>query len=247
MSGTTPNQPAADGTAVQARGIRKQFAANEALRGFDLEIERGEVVALLGPNGVGKTTAIHILLGLRRADAGSALVLGREPGALEARRRIGATLQEMACPHLLRVSEIVAFAQAHYPEPSPSDGLLEEFRLAGLARRQVGGLSGGERRRLALALAFAGSPELVFLDEPTTGLDVESRRHAWQAITDFALSGGTILLTTHYIEEAEALASRIAVMRDGSVVKVGRAEAIIGDLGAASLEEAFLLLTREHA
>ena len=234
-------------TVVRAHGIRKRFGSNEAVRAFDLEIGRGEVVALLGPNGAGKTTAVQILLGLRRPDAGTAVVLGHEPGAIEARRRIGVTLQEMACPHLLRVGEILSFAQAHFPSSTPYEPLLEEFGLASLARRQIGGLSGGERRRLALALAFAGAPELVFLDEPTTGLDVESRRRAWRAIRGFAATGGTVLLTTHYLEEAEALASRIAVMRDGRVVKIGRAEAIVGEVGAASLEEAFLLLTRERA
>jgi ABC-2 type transport system ATP-binding protein len=230
--------------AIGARGVEKRYRSVEALRGFDLEVRRGELVALLGPNGAGKTTAVQTMLGLRRPDSGIIRVLGEEPGALRARRRIGVTLQDMDAPELLRVGEVLSFVAAHFPRRRPLDELLAEFGLAGVQRRQVGGLSGGQRRRLALALAFAGDPELVFLDEPTTGLDVESRRAVWAAIRRFSASSGTILLTTHYLEEAEALASRVAVMREGRVIRDGPAADIKRELGAASLEDAFLLLTR---
>ena len=229
--------------AVEARGVVKRYRSTEALRGFDLDVRPGEVVALLGPNGSGKTTAVQILLGLRRADAGEVRVLGDPPGSLRARQRIGVTLQETGAPELLRVRELVSFVGAHYARPRTTESLLDQFGLAEAAGRQVGGLSGGQRQRLALALAFAGNPELLFLDEPTTGLDVESRLQVWAALRDFASHGGTILLTTHNLHEAEALASRIAVVRVGRVVAVGPAAEIKTELGAASLEDAFLRLT----
>jgi len=237
------NNSFAPDLAIGARDVVKRYRSVEALRGFDLEVRRGEVVALLGPNGAGKTTAVQTMLGLRHPDGGTIRVLGKEPGSLSALRRIGVTLQEMDAPELLRVGEVLSFVGAHFPHHRPLGELLAEFGLAEVERRQVGGLSGGQRRRLALALAFAGDPELVFLDEPTTGLDVESRRAVWGAIRRFSASSGTILLTTHYLEEAEALASRVAVMREGRVVRVGSAAEIKRGLGAASLEDAFLLLT----
>jgi ABC-2 type transport system ATP-binding protein len=231
---------------VVARGVVKRYRTTEALRGFDLDVRAGEVVALLGPNGAGKTTAVQVMLGLRRPDAGEVTVLGAPPGSLGVRRRVGVTLQEMGAPELLRVGEVLSFVRAHYPAPRPFDELLERFGLSGLVRRQVGGLSGGERRRLALALAFAGDPELVFLDEPTTGLDVESRLQVWAALRAFASAKGTILLTTHYLEEAEALATRVAVMRAGRVIRVGPAPEIKRELGTDKLEDAFLLLTGDE-
>jgi ABC-2 type transport system ATP-binding protein len=233
--------------AVEARHIVKRYGAVEALRGFDLRIERGETVALLGPNGAGKTTAVQILLGLRRPDSGHVRVLGLDPGDMHCRARVGVTMQEMSCPTALRVGEVLSFAAAHYPSSQPKAGLLSLFGLSDLERRQVGGLSGGERRRLALALGFVGAPELVFLDEPTTGLDVESRREAWGAIRAFTGAGGTVLLTTHYIEEAEALAHRIAVMRDGRVVRFAGATEITRELGTENLEDALVQLTRKDA
>jgi ABC-2 type transport system ATP-binding protein len=229
-------------SAIAAHGVVKRYRTIEALKGFDLDIRRGEVVALLGPNGAGKTTAVEIMLGLRRPDAGTVRVLGEEPGAVRARRRIGVTLQEMDTPDLLRVGEVVSFVAAHFPHGRPVEELLARFGLSEVERRQVGGLSGGQRRRLALALAFAGDPELVFLDEPTTGLDVESRLAVWAAIRAFSAAGGTILLTTHYLDEAEALASRIAVMREGRVLRTGPPSELKQELGATSLEDAFLLL-----
>ena len=214
--------------AAALRGVHKRFGATEALRGIDLDVPFGEIVALLGPNGAGKTTAIGVLLGLRRPDRGEATVLGNRPGGMAARREIGVTPQRSQFPGNLRVREIVDLVRVHFSAPAPCEELLSRFGLDRLSRRQTGGLSGGEARRLAVALAFAGNPRLVFLDEPTTGLDVESRRDVWRATRDYVDGGGTVLLTTHYLEEAEALAHRVAVMNAGQVVAAGRPDEIKG-------------------
>jgi ABC-2 type transport system ATP-binding protein len=197
---------------IVAAGLTKSFGGMRALDGFDLVVERGERVVMLGPNGAGKSTAISILLGLRSPDTGTVLVLGGKPGELAVRRRVGCAPQQTAFPETLRVREIVDFVRAHYPRPLPSGELLVRFRLAHLAARQVGGLSGGERRRLGCALAFAGNPEVVVLDEPSAGLDVEARLALWETLRAHA---GTILMTTHSFEEADALATRIVVVNRG--------------------------------
>ena len=178
-------------------------------------------LALLGPNGAGKTTALSLLLGLRIPDRGEALLLGGSPLDEDVRRRIGATPQASAFPSGLTVREIVAFVAAHYPNPMPERRLYDSFGLGGLAARQVGGLSGGQQRRLGAALALLGNPEVVFLDEPSTGLDVEARHQLWDTMRSFHADGGTVLLTTHYLEEAEALAERIAVIHRGRLVAEG--------------------------
>ena len=207
--------------AAELRGAAKAFAGRPALAGLDLVLPRGAFLALLGPNGAGKTTVLGLLLGLRTPDRGEALLLGGSPRDGRIRRRIGATPQVSAFPSGLKVREVVAFVAAHYPEPMPEATLCERFGLGGLAGRQVGGLSGGEQRRLGAALAFLGNPEVVFLDEPSTGLDVESRRRLWDTMRAFHAEGGTVLLTTHYLEEAEALAERIAVIHRGRLVAEG--------------------------
>lgn len=209
------------GPAAELRGAAKAFAGRPALAGVDLILPRGSFLALLGPNGAGKTTALGLLLGLRTPDRGEALLLGGSPRDGRIRRRIGAAPQVSAFPSGLKVREVVAFVAAHYPEPMPEARLYERFGLGGLAGRQVGGLSGGEQRRLGTALAFLGNPEVVFLDEPSTGLDVEARRRLWDTIRSFHAEGGTVLLTTHYLEEAEALAERIAVIHRGRLVAEG--------------------------
>jgi ABC-2 type transport system ATP-binding protein len=206
--------------------VHKSFRANEALRGFSLAVWPGEVVALLGPNGAGKTTALSVLLGLRRPDRGDALLFGRDPRVPRARRALGVTPQDTGFPGTLKVREVVELVRAHYAEALFTDALLERFGLAGLGGRQTGGLSGGQKRRLAVALAFAGRPKAVFLDEPTTGLDVESRRSVWEAIGAYAADGGTVLLTTHYLDEAEALASRVVVIAGGRELASGTVEEI---------------------
>lgn len=207
-------------------GVHKHFGAVHALRGVDLQIRRGETLTLLGPNGAGKTTAISILLGRRRPDQGEVTLLGHDPRTLQVKGRIGATPQETGFPTTLTVAEIVELVRAHFGRPRPTDELLAQVGLADLRRRQTGGLSGGEKRRLAVALAFAGNPQVVFLDEPTTGLDVGSRHSLWQAIRDYRENGGTVLLTTHYLEEAEALATRVSILARGQIVAEGSVDEI---------------------
>jgi ABC-2 type transport system ATP-binding protein len=232
--------------AAALRGVTKRFGTLVALDDVDLELRRGEVLALLGPNGAGKTTALSIVLGLRRPDDGRAELLGLSPRSCEARAAIGVTPQETSFPPTLRVHEIVDLVRAHFATPVPAAELLSRFGLADSRRRQAGGLSGGERRRLSVALAFAGRPLAVFLDEPTTGLDVEARRSLWQELEAYASAGGTILLTTHYLEEADALATRVAVLVRGRIAAEGSPQQLASAHGG-SLEEAFLMLTRGGA
>jgi ABC-2 type transport system ATP-binding protein len=207
--------------AAELRGVVKRFGKTEALRGVDLVIPEGETVALLGPNGAGKTTTVGILLGLRRPDAGRAVLFGQDPRDSAARLNVGVTPQEIGFPPTLRVREIIDLVRAHYENPLPTGAVLDRFGLSDVAGRQAGGLSGGQRRRLGLALAFTGRPQAVFLDEPTTGLDVEARRQAWQTIREYSAEGRTVLLTTHYLEEAESLATWVAVMREGRILTEG--------------------------
>ncbi|WP_456413506.1 ATP-binding cassette domain-containing protein [Oceanithermus profundus] len=204
----------------------KRLGRVQALRGVSLDVREGELLALLGPNGAGKTTLVSLLVGLRAPDRGAVRLDGRDPRLPSARRILGVTPQATGFPPTLRVREVVELVRAHYPEPLPADELLERFGLGGLAARNVQALSGGQARRLAVALAFAGRPRLAVLDEPTTGLDVESRRALWREIERFKQGGGTVLLTTHYLEEAEALADRVVVLNRGRVVSEGSPEAI---------------------
>ncbi len=227
---------------VRLERVSKRFGSVTALEGFSLLVEEGEIVALLGPNGAGKTTAVGLLLGVRRPNAGTVELLGRDPRAWRTRTAVGATPQEMSFPPTLRVREILDFAAAHYPAPAPRDELLAQFGLSGLGGRRVGGLSGGERRRLAVALAFVGAPRLLVLDEPAASLDVESRRNVWEAIRGHRARGGAVLLTTHHLEEAEALADRIVLLSRGTVVAAGTAAEIKSAAGP-TLEDAFLHLT----
>jgi ABC-2 type transport system ATP-binding protein len=200
------------------RGVSKRYRSTEALRNVDLELHAGEVVALLGANGAGKTSAINVLLGLRRPDSGVARLFGHDPRVPATRRSIGVTPQELGFPSTLTVGEIIDFVRAHFPDPEPTEELIRRFGLEDVRHRQAGGLSGGQRRRLSVALAFAPNPAVVFLDEPTTGLDVASRLAVWEAIRAFGGAGGTVLLTTHNLDEAEALAKRVIVMSAGRVV-----------------------------
>jgi len=210
-------------TAVAAKldRVSKAFGATQALVDVSYAARRGSVLAILGPNGAGKTTSLSLLLGLRRPDSGSAALFGADPRRPETRRKLGATPQEMAFPLTLRVREIVELVRAHYARPRSVESVLAQFGLGDLRARQTGALSGGERRRLAVALAFVGAPELVVLDEPTTGLDIESRRATWDAIRAYSAEGGTVLLTTHHLEEAEILASEVVAIDRGSVVARG--------------------------
>jgi ABC-2 type transport system ATP-binding protein len=205
---------------VLARAIEatRRYGDVLALDRVSIDIRAGELVGLLGPNGAGKSTLMNLFVGLRRPTSGTVELFGGSPGDPAMRRGIGVTPQETGLPESLRVGEIVDFVSAHFPERIGKEELLARFGLDDLVKRQVGGLSGGQRRRLAVALAFAGKPKLVFLDEPTTGLDVEARRALWDGIKAFHDDGGTVLLTSHYLEEIEALAERVVVVGHGRVL-----------------------------
>jgi len=182
--------------------VDKSYGAVTALKGVSLSLAPGETVALLGLNGAGKTTAINLLLGLRRPDRGEVRLDGGDPRTPAVRAAIGATPQETAFPQRLRCTEVIELVRRHYPDPLPAAVVIERFGLGDFAHRQTGGLSGGQRRRLALALAFVGQGRAVFLDEPTTGLDADVRRSLWRVMRDYVAGGGALLLTTHYLEEA---------------------------------------------
>jgi ABC-2 type transport system ATP-binding protein len=211
--------------------VTKRFGSATALDGVSFTIASGDVVALLGRNGAGKSTALAVLLGLRCPDDGTARLFGVDPRQARARQLVGVALQESAFPATLRVRELVELVGAHYAFPLPVPAVLERFGLEGLSNRQLGGLSGGERRRVGVALAFAGRPSLVVLDEPTAGLDGEARRSVWAAIKEHADEGGTVLLTTHYLEEAEALATRVVLIDEGIVVTEGSVASIKAGAG----------------
>jgi ABC-2 type transport system ATP-binding protein len=228
--------------AAALRNVTKRFGSLVALDHVDLQLQSGEVLALLGPNGAGKTTALSVLLGLRRPDEGRAELFGSDPRCAASRAVVGVTPQESSFPPTARVREIVDLVGAHFAVPVATPELLERFGLTEYAHRQAGGLSGGEKRRLSVALAFVGRPLAAVLDEPTTGLDVESRRAMWSQLRTYAASGGTVLLTTHYLEEAEALASRIVLLARGRTVTEGSPGHLAGAHG--TLEDAFLTLTR---
>ncbi|HEX2141111.1 MAG TPA: ABC transporter ATP-binding protein [Candidatus Limnocylindria bacterium] len=222
--------------AIELRGLAKRYGQIEAVRGIDLRVERGEVFALLGPNGAGKTTTVEILEGHRRRDAGEARVLGHDPGRGERRlrERIGIVLQSTGVEEYLTVHEVVALHAGYYPRPRPVPEVLELVGLAEQADRPVRKLSGGQRRRVDLAVALAGDPELLFLDEPTTGFDPGARRQAWEVLRGLTALGKTIFLTTHYMDEAQAVANRVAVIAGGRIVAEGPPSTIGGRQGARS-------------
>ena len=208
------------------RGAVKSYGALRALDGVDLELCGGELLALLGPNGAGKTTAIGLLLGLVRADAGEVTLFGMDPQRIEARRGIGVMLQHAQLPATLRVGELIRLTASYYPSPR---GVAESAELAGVAdllQRPYGKLSGGQQRRVQFALALCGNPRMLFLDEPTVGMDIEARQKLWSAIRALVADGVSIVLTTHYLEEAEALADRVCVMARGKVVSEGSVQAL---------------------
>ena len=221
--------------AIHAAGVRKAYGGVQALDGVDLTLRRGELLALLGPNGAGKTTLLEILEGHRRADAGEVSVLGHDPALRERalRERTGIVLQEEGLDPNLNVREAVELYGAAYPAPRPPDEVLELVGLADRAGARAASLSGGQRRRLDLALGIAGDPELIFLDEPTTGFDPGARRRSWELIARLRGLGKTILLTTHYMEEAQALADRVVVLAGGQVVAEGTPSSLAAAGGEA--------------
>jgi ABC-2 type transport system ATP-binding protein len=206
------------GAVVELVHATKRYGAIEALAGLDLTVGDGEVVAVLGPNGAGKTTAISLMLGMRRPTSGEARLFGLPPSTRSARSRCGVMLQESGVPRLLKVGEAVDLFGSYYPAPLPAARVLELAMLTDKAGRRIEDLSGGERQRLYYALAIAGDPQVLFLDEPTVGMDVESRRSFLRGIRDFASHGRTIVLTTHYIEEADQLAERVVVIDHGRMI-----------------------------
>jgi ABC-2 type transport system ATP-binding protein len=203
---------------VELVAARKRYGAVDALRGVDLAIQAGEVVAMLGPNGAGKTTSISLMLGLRRPSAGSARLFALDPTDRRARSRCGVMLQESGVPPVLTVRELVDLFRAYYPRPLAADRVIGIAGLGEKASTAAGKLSGGERQRLSFALAICGDPEALFLDEPTVGMDVEARRAFLAGVRELAAAGRTIVLTTHYLEEADALAQRIVVIDRGVVI-----------------------------
>jgi ABC-2 type transport system ATP-binding protein len=206
---------------AKLHSVTKRYGAVTALDNFSMDLRAGEVVALLGPNGAGKTTAVRLLLGLIAPTSGTVRVLGRDPRDADARTRIGAMLQVSRVPETLRVREHIDLFRSYYPAPLSTEEILRIAKLEGVANQLFGKLSGGQKQRTLFGLAICGNPDLVFLDEPTVGMDIESRRALWDEIRALAAAGKTVLLTTHYLEEADALASRIAVINKGRLICEG--------------------------
>lgn len=213
--------PIATQPIAQLQGARKRYGAVQALDGVDLSLHAGEVLALLGANGAGKSTAIALLLGLLKPDAGNAELFGRTPDTLVARRRIGVMLQSAGIPDNSKVAELLNLTRSYYPAPRSVADCVALAGLEGLLDRRYGRLSGGQQRRVQFALSICGNPEVLFLDEPTTGLDIDARQRMWATIRELVADGIGVVLTTHYLEEAEALAQRVVVLHRGRVVAAG--------------------------
>lgn len=202
-------------------GVRKCYGKVEALHDLTLDLYPGEIVAVLGPNGAGKSTAVRLLLGLTTPTAGTARIFGEDPRTAATRTRIGAMLQVASMPKTLQVKEHLDLFRSYYPKPLACAEVVRIAQLEGIEERQFDQLSGGQKQRLLFGLAICGDPEIVFLDEPTVGLDVEARRSLWEAVRGMAARGKTVLLTTHYLDEADALATRIVVVDRGRVIREG--------------------------
>src|SRR6266571_1732211 len=231
-----PRQAGGTGPAVSVRELTKSYADVPAVRGIDLEIGRGEIFALLGPNGAGKTTTVEILEGYRARDGGSVSVLGDDPARAKRsfRERIGVVLQQSQLFQNLTVREIHRMFAGYYEHPRNVDEVIELVGLGEKRDARVKTLSGGQKRRLDLGLALVGDPELVFMDEPTTGFDPQARRTAWEMIRSLRSLGKTVLLTTHYLDEAQNLADRVAVLVGGKIVTLGTPAELTG--GSATTE-----------
>jgi ABC-2 type transport system ATP-binding protein len=210
-------------TAIEVQGLRKAYEEHEAVRGIDFEVRRGEVFGLLGPNGAGKTTTVEILEGYRSRTSGSVSVLGHDPASRDPdlRARVGIVLQSSGIYRYLTVRESVAHWAGFYPRPRDVEEVISIVGLEEATEQRANKLSGGQQRRLDLALALVGDPELVFLDEPTTGFDPAARRAAWGTVRSLKELGKTVLLTTHYLDEAQALADRVAIIKDGKILAEG--------------------------
>jgi ABC-2 type transport system ATP-binding protein len=215
---------------IQVSGLTKSYGDVHAVAGIDLRIARGEVFAMLGPNGAGKTTTVEILEGYRRRDGGQVTVLGLDPGKQQRqlKAQIGIVLQSTGVDRYLTVAETIAMYAGYYPHPRPVDDVIDVVGLASKRNTRVVKLSGGQQRRLDVAIALAGDPELLFLDEPTTGFDPSARHEAWDVVKNLAALGKTVLLTTHYMDEAQNLADRVAVIADGRIVAEGAPATLAG-------------------
>ena len=232
---TSPADTAAP--AIEVRGLRKTYGAIEAVRGIDLYVSRGEVFALLGPNGAGKTTTVEILEGHRDRTAGEVSVLGHDPGLNDRalKQRIGIVLQSTGVEPYLTVEETIDLFRGYYPHPLPLDEILDVIGLREQRRTRVRRLSGGQQRRLDVAIGLAGDPDLLFLDEPTTGFDPSARRGAWEMIKSLRSLGKTVLLTTHYMDEAEYLADRVAIIVQGEIVAEGTPSELVRKDGSTTI------------
>ncbi|HEY0155275.1 MAG TPA: ABC transporter ATP-binding protein [Longimicrobium sp.] len=240
MSSAKASQtPPSDALAIRCRGLHKRFGDTVAVKALDLDVRQGECLGLLGPNGAGKTTTIEILEGLQERDGGEVEILGmtweREPQRI--RERLGVQLQESEFPDRATAEEIVRLFRSFYPQGPTVDELIAFVQLEEKRATQVRHLSGGQRQRLSVACALAGDPAILFLDEPTTGLDPQSRRQLWDVCEAFKARGGTILLTTHFMDEAEYLADRIAILDHGETIAEGTPAELIHGLGGAHVIE----------
>jgi len=228
-----------NGPAVECRGLVKRYPGVLAVDGIDLEVVRGECFGMLGPNGAGKTTTIEMIQGLLRPDGGEVRVLGMtwDRHETDLRQRLGSTLQETRLPEKLSVEEVLTLFRSFYRRGVDVEGVLQAVQLGEKRKAWVGKLSGGQRQRLAVACALVCEPDILFLDEPTTGLDPQSRRQLWGVITEFRGRGGTVMLTTHYMEEAQRLCDRVAIVDRGRIIAQGTPAELIAALGAEHVVE----------
>ena len=238
---TQPLSPpkTAAGPSLLLRGVRKAFADVQAVDGIDLEVARGECFGLLGPNGAGKTTTIEMCEGLTPADEGTIELLGLnwQRNADQLRQRIGIQLQETQFPDKLTVEETLRMFRSFFSQGIPVEESIRTAQLEEKRKSRVGGLSGGQKQRLAMACALVGDPELLFLDEPTTGLDPQARRHLWDLVDELKQAGRTIILTTHYMDEAQRLCDRVAIMDHGKIIALGTPQQLIGTVGGEDIVE----------
>lgn len=231
---------------IEVTDLRKSYGSRVAVDGVSFTVERGEIFGILGTNGAGKTTTVECLQGLRQADGGTISVLGLDPAADRAAltRRVGVQLQESRLPPKLRVREALELFASFYPNPADVDVLLDQLDLRDHQRAYFGKLSGGQKQRVSIALALVGNPELAILDELTTGLDPHARRETWRLVEGIRAAGVTVLLVTHFMDEAERLCDRVAIFDAGRVVATGTPAELRATAGASTLDDAFVSLTR---